>query len=152
MASPETSMGTVILETGKNPLAEEIKLEGINVADVLSGQVIPLLRTRVKVATTQAVAEKERQLRKIEAKYEILRKRLAEEVELRKSSEKTCESLRADIEVTRCAEVDLWDRLEASQVAFNEKSQRIDELTADLEKKNQTHAAEVAVKLKALAV
>ncbi|OAE34876.1 hypothetical protein AXG93_1587s1070 [Marchantia polymorpha subsp. ruderalis] len=36
-------------------------------------------------------------------------------------------------------------------VAFNEESRRVDELIVDLEKKDQTHAAEVATKVKALA-
>lgn len=125
VTSPRTSTETVILETSKDFLVEEIKSEGVNAADVLCGQVIPLLRyldsklgkyagttnvgsyvelvrnrTRVKVSTAHAIAEKERQFRETEAKYEVLWKRLAEEVELRRSSEKTCESLRADIEVT----------------------------------------------------
>ncbi|OAE31784.1 hypothetical protein AXG93_2355s1000 [Marchantia polymorpha subsp. ruderalis] len=176
VSSPQTSMGTVIFETGDNPSAEEIQLEGVNAADVLCGQVIPLLRyldsklgkyarptnvgsyvelvrnkTRVKVAKAHAVVEKQKQLREIEAKYEVLWKRLVEEVELRKSSKKACESLRADIEFIRCATVDLRDRPEAFQVAFNKESRRVDELIANLEKKYQTHAAEVATKVKAWA-
>ncbi|OAE31106.1 hypothetical protein AXG93_576s1000 [Marchantia polymorpha subsp. ruderalis] len=59
-------------------------------------------RTQAKVAIAHAVAEKERQLQEAEAKYEVLRRKLTEEVELRRSSEKTFESLWADIEVIRC--------------------------------------------------
>lgn len=44
VASPRTFTGTVILETREDPSAEEIKLEGINAADVLFGQVVPLLQ------------------------------------------------------------------------------------------------------------
>lgn len=42
-ASPRTSTGTVILETGNDPLAEETESGGINAADVLCEQVIPIL-------------------------------------------------------------------------------------------------------------
>ncbi|OAE23771.1 hypothetical protein AXG93_1032s1000 [Marchantia polymorpha subsp. ruderalis] len=41
-----------------------------------------------------------------------------------------------DIEVIKCATNDLSNTLEVSRVAFNEELRRIDELTADLEKKN----------------
>ncbi|OAE23999.1 hypothetical protein AXG93_4541s1010 [Marchantia polymorpha subsp. ruderalis] len=126
VASPRTSTGTVILETGEDSSAEEIQSEGVNTADVLCGQVIPLLgylnsklgkyvrtinvgsyvelvrnKTRVKMATAHAVVDKE--------------------------------------------------RLEASRVAFNEESRRVDELTADLKKKYQMHAPEMAMEVKALA-
>ncbi|OAE22020.1 hypothetical protein AXG93_4780s1010 [Marchantia polymorpha subsp. ruderalis] len=166
VVSPRTSTRTVILETGEDPLEEEIQSERVNAADVLCGQVVPLLRyldtklemyvgpthvgsyvrlvrnmTRVKVAAAHAV-EKEKQHRETEAKYEVLRKRLAKEVELRKTSEKACESIRV-----RRATVDLRDRLEASRVAFNEKSRKVDELTVDLEKKDQAHATKMVVKL-----
>ncbi|OAE31242.1 hypothetical protein AXG93_2356s1070 [Marchantia polymorpha subsp. ruderalis] len=107
-------------------------------------------RSRTKVATTSAAAAKQRQLQEREAKYEILRKRLAEEVELRSYSEKTCEGLGEDIEITRCATFDLRDRLEASRVEFNMESRRVDELTAASEKKEQAHAAELAAKVKTL--
>ncbi|OAE21536.1 hypothetical protein AXG93_2085s1010 [Marchantia polymorpha subsp. ruderalis] len=46
--------------------------------------------------------------------------------------------------------VDFRDRLEASWIAFIEESRRVDELTADLKKKDQAHAVEVAAKMKAL--
>lgn len=100
ITSPWTSTGTVILETGEDPSVEEIQSEGVNAADMLCGQVIPLLRyldnklvkyagstnvgsyvrlvrnmTRVKVATAHRVVEKERQLQETEAKYEVLRRR-----------------------------------------------------------------------------
>lgn len=174
MASPRTSTKTVILKTCEDTSAEEIQSEVVNAADVLCGQVILLLRyldnklgkyasttnvgsymelvrnrTRVKMAIAQAVATKERQLRETKTKYEALQKRLAEEVKLRRSLEKTCESLRANIEVTRCATINLWNRLEASRVAFNEESRRVDELISDSEKKDRAHAAEVAAKVKA---
>lgn len=55
-----------------------------------------------------------------------------------------------DIEVTRCATIDLQDRLESSRVAFSEESLRVNEPTADLKKKYQAHATEVAAKVKAL--
>ncbi|OAE26658.1 hypothetical protein AXG93_2725s1000 [Marchantia polymorpha subsp. ruderalis] len=42
-ASPRTSTGTIILETGNDPLAEETQSGGINAADVLCEQVIPIL-------------------------------------------------------------------------------------------------------------
>lgn len=147
----------------------------VNAADMMCRQVIPLLRyldnklgkyagttnvgsyvelvrnrIRVKVATSHTIAEKKSQLQGPKTKYDILWRRLAKEIELRRSLKKTCESLRADIEVTRCATVKLRHRLEASWIAFNEESRIVDELNADLEKKYQTHATEVAVKVKAL--
>ncbi|OAE19145.1 hypothetical protein AXG93_3828s1010 [Marchantia polymorpha subsp. ruderalis] len=42
-ASPRTLTGTVILETGDDSLAENTKSGGINAADVLCKQVLPLL-------------------------------------------------------------------------------------------------------------
>lgn len=87
VASPRTFTREVILETSKNPLAEEIQSGRFNVVDVLCGQAISLLRyvnnkrekyagttnnksyvelvrnsTRAKVAATSAAAAKERQL------------------------------------------------------------------------------------------
>lgn len=41
--SPRTSAGTVILETGKDPTAEEAQSQVFSAADVLCGQVLPLL-------------------------------------------------------------------------------------------------------------
>lgn len=105
-------------------------------------------RMRVKAATAPAVVEKKKQLWETEVKYEVLRKRLSEEVELEKFSEKGCESLRADIKFIRCATVNLRDRLEAYRVALNEESRRVDELITDLEKKDQTHAAKGGIKSK----
>lgn len=51
------------------------------------GSCVELMRsmTRVKVATAHIVEENDRQLREIETKYKVLRRRLAGEVELRKS-------------------------------------------------------------------
>lgn len=163
------------MDTGENPSAEEIQSKVVNDVDVLCVQVIPLPRyldsklgkyagtinvgtyvelvrnrTRVKVATAHAVAEKKRRLQEEETKYNVLWRRLAEEVELQRSSENTCESLRIDIEFIRCATIDLRNRLETSQVAFNEESQRVDEHTADSEKKYHAHASEAAAKVKAL--
>ncbi|OAE22807.1 hypothetical protein AXG93_496s1020 [Marchantia polymorpha subsp. ruderalis] len=151
--------GTVTLETGEDPLAEDIQSEGINAADLLCGKVMPLLRyldiklgkyggpsnvesyvelvrnmTRMKVAAARAIVKKDKQLQDSEEKDEVLWKRLAEEKELRKSSEKAYESLRTDIEITRRVKVNLRNRLEASRVAFNEDSLRMDELNADMEK------------------
>lgn len=62
--------------------------------------------------------EKEKQLRESESECAELHKSLAIEKDLYRSSEKVCESLRSDIETTRKAKVDLWDRLKASRVAF----------------------------------
>ncbi|OAE34597.1 hypothetical protein AXG93_167s1080 [Marchantia polymorpha subsp. ruderalis] len=45
----------------------------------------------------------------------------------------------------------LQNRLEAFRVAFNDESRPVDELTADLMKRDQTHAAELAAKAKELA-
>lgn len=160
MVSPLTPTGTVILETDEDSLAEEIQSQVFNAADVLCGQVIPLLRyldnehgkyagttnngsyvelvrnrTQAKVAATSATTAQEQNLDEVDAKYEVLRKRLAEEVELGRFLEKTCESFREDIEFARCATVDLQSRLEASRTAFNAESRRVDELTAASEKK-----------------
>lgn len=46
---------------------------------------------------------------------------------------------------------ELWHRLKTSKMAFNEESRRVDELTADLAKKDQTHATKLAAKAKELA-
>ncbi|OAE27677.1 hypothetical protein AXG93_3137s1170 [Marchantia polymorpha subsp. ruderalis] len=91
VASPRTSTGTVILKTGEDSLAEEIQSKGVNVADVLCGQVIRLLRY-LNRKETRGVS-----------------------------------------------------------IAFNDKSQRVDELTADSRKKDQAYATQVAAKVKALA-
>ncbi|OAE28922.1 hypothetical protein AXG93_1981s1000 [Marchantia polymorpha subsp. ruderalis] len=146
--SPQTSTGTVILETSEDPLAEEIQSQGLNAADVLCGQVIPLLRyfdsklekyagtttrsyvelvrnkTRAKMAATSAEPTKERQLQETEAKYKVLWKRLVEEVELRRYSEKTSEDLCEYIEVTMCATANLRDTLEASRVELEAQPPR----------------------------
>lgn len=60
-------------------------------------------------------------------------------------------SLQVDIENAWKATVDFWDILEASRVAFNEKSKCVEELTADLAKCDHLHAAELAAKAKELA-
>lgn len=91
------------------------------------------------------------QLWEFESECAALHRRLVEETELRRSSEKACESLRGDIETTRRATVNLQDRLEASRVAFNEESLCGHELTADLAKRDRTHAAELIAKAKELA-
>ncbi|OAE33889.1 hypothetical protein AXG93_3037s1120 [Marchantia polymorpha subsp. ruderalis] len=104
-------------------------------------------RTQAKVAATSVAAAKERQTQETEAKYEVLRKRLVEEVEKWRYSEKTCEGFREDIENVKCVTVDLR-RLEASRIAYNAKSRRFDELTVASEKKEHEHAAELAEKMK----
>ncbi|OAE22851.1 hypothetical protein AXG93_4703s1010 [Marchantia polymorpha subsp. ruderalis] len=85
------------------------------------------------------------------AKYNVLQKRLAEEVEKRRYSEETCEDLWEDTENAKCAIVDLRNKLEASRTAYNAKLQRVDELRVALEKKEQKHAAELGAKMKDLA-
>lgn len=70
---------------------------------------------------------------------------------MRRTSDESCEGLCKDIEVTRCAIVDLRDMLEAFSVAFNAESRRVDELTAASEKKEHAHAAKLAASMKALA-
>lgn len=173
---------------------EETKLGGINAADVLCEQVVPLLRyldgklekyarpsnvvsyvelvrnrmrAKVAAATVKAervesltveratakasVKENEKRLQESEMKCVAVQRRLAEEIELQKSSEKACESLWTDIETIRRATVDLRDKLEASRVTFDEESHQVNELTADLVKKNQAHTVELAAKAKELA-
>ncbi|OAE21222.1 hypothetical protein AXG93_3833s1000 [Marchantia polymorpha subsp. ruderalis] len=73
---------------------------------------------------------------------------LIEKKDLCASSERNCTSLRVDIEKARKATIDLRDRLEASRIAFNEESRRVDELTADLKKRDHLHAAELVAKKK----
>ncbi|OAE22906.1 hypothetical protein AXG93_557s1050 [Marchantia polymorpha subsp. ruderalis] len=108
-------------------------------------------RTRAKVAATFAVAAKERQIQEKEAKYEVLQKRLAEEVKKQRYWEKTCEGLREDIENAKYATVDLRNRLEASRTVYNAESQRIDKLTTASKKEELEHAIELAAKMKDLA-
>lgn len=125
---PWTSTRIVILEPGEDSSAEETQSQVLNAVDVLCGQVLPLLqyldrksgkyagtttnrsyvelvcnRMRAKMATTSAASAKERQTQEIEAKYEVLWKRLAEEVEKRRYLEKTCEGFCEDIENAKCA-------------------------------------------------
>ncbi|OAE26257.1 hypothetical protein AXG93_3667s1000 [Marchantia polymorpha subsp. ruderalis] len=73
-----------------------------------------------------------------------LQKSSAEEKELWKSSEKACETLQGDIETTRRATIDLRDRLEASRVAFNDESRRLDKLTADQEKRDSLNCTQLS--------
>ncbi|OAE28348.1 hypothetical protein AXG93_2490s1390 [Marchantia polymorpha subsp. ruderalis] len=75
---------------------------------------------------------------------------VAERLDLRALSERDCESLWFDIENARKTTIDLRDRLESSRVVFNEESRCIDELTADLAKRNHLHGAELAAKAKEL--
>ncbi|OAE18895.1 hypothetical protein AXG93_2795s1030 [Marchantia polymorpha subsp. ruderalis] len=77
--------------------------------------------------------------------------REAEEKELWKLAEKACESLWGDIETTRRGTVDLWDRFEASRMAFKEESRRIDDLTTDLVMRDHLHVVELAAKANELA-
>ncbi|OAE29012.1 hypothetical protein AXG93_3036s1410 [Marchantia polymorpha subsp. ruderalis] len=108
-----------------------------NAGTTNNGSYVELVRnrTQAKTTATSAAATKERQLQETESKYEVLRKRLAEEVELRRYSEKTCAGLREDIEVVRCATVDFRERLEVSLTAFNAELRIVDELTVALERK-----------------
>ncbi|OAE24378.1 hypothetical protein AXG93_4343s1470 [Marchantia polymorpha subsp. ruderalis] len=144
---------TVSSDTEEDPVAlqkiAEEEVEGIaGKATAQQPMTSPRTSTeRVILETGEDPSAKEIQSERINVGNVLL----AEEVELRKSLKKTCESLRADIDVTRCATVDLQYRLEASRVAFNEESRRLDELTADLERKDQAHATEMAAKVKALA-
>ncbi|OAE29439.1 hypothetical protein AXG93_4548s1160 [Marchantia polymorpha subsp. ruderalis] len=103
------------------------------------------------VAAKASLEVKEKQLQESESKCVAFQRRLAEETKLRKSSEKACESLQTNVEITRRAIVDLWDEHEASRVAFNEEAHRVDELMADLAKRDQTHAMDLAAKAKELA-
>ncbi|OAE26261.1 hypothetical protein AXG93_3667s1050 [Marchantia polymorpha subsp. ruderalis] len=119
VASELTSMGTIILEIIEDPSMEEIQSGGINAADVMCGQVMPLLRY-------------------LDSKLEkyVGSTTVGSYMKL------------ANIETTRRAAVDLWNRLEASRMTFNVKSRRVDELTADLAKKDYAHATELATKTK----
>lgn len=79
---------------------------------------------------------------------EVLRLNLAKKTDLCALTERDCTSLRVDIENAQKATVDLWDRLESSKVAFNEETRCVDELTTDLAKRDQLHAAELVAKEK----
>ncbi|OAE32875.1 hypothetical protein AXG93_3052s1050 [Marchantia polymorpha subsp. ruderalis] len=78
----------------------------------------------------------------------VLRLNLAKKTDLCALTERDCTSLRVDIENAQKATVDLWDRLESSKVAFNEETRCVDELTTDLAKRDQLHAAELVAKEK----
>ncbi|OAE31002.1 hypothetical protein AXG93_1502s1020 [Marchantia polymorpha subsp. ruderalis] len=175
MASPQTSSATVILEKGEDPSAEESQSQAPSAANMLCVQVLPLLqyldrkrekyaeasttesyveiirnRKRIKVAAAAEVAAKERKSHPTEARYQTLQKRLAEEVEKQRYSEKVYEGLREDVERTKCATVDLLKRLEACRTAYDAESLRVDELTATAEKE-QEYETELGVKAKKLA-
>ncbi|OAE26165.1 hypothetical protein AXG93_3841s1020 [Marchantia polymorpha subsp. ruderalis] len=106
--------------------------------------------TRIKVAVASAVAVKERQNQSTETRYQVLQKRLAEEIEKRRYSEKAYEGLCEDVERTKYVTVNLLSRLEACQTAFNAESLRVDELTAAAEKE-QEYDTELAARAKKLA-
>ncbi|OAE21683.1 hypothetical protein AXG93_4170s1240 [Marchantia polymorpha subsp. ruderalis] len=82
-------------------------------------------RTRTKVIAASVDAVKERQNQSTEAEYQVLRKRLAKEVEKQ--------------------------RLEACWTAYNVESLRLDELTAASQKKEQEYETKLAIKAKKLA-
>lgn len=108
-------------------------------------------RMRIKVTEASAVAVKERQNQSTEAKYRVLQKRLAEEVEKRRYSEKACESLPEDVENAKCVTVDLLSRLEACRTVYNTESLRVDKMTAASVKKEQEYETKLAAKAKKLA-
>ncbi|OAE22462.1 hypothetical protein AXG93_3348s1200 [Marchantia polymorpha subsp. ruderalis] len=120
------------------PLVQYLdRKRGKYIGTTTNGSYVELVRNRIRatVAATSAATAKERQTQEIEVKYEVLRKRLAEEVEKRRYSEKTCQVLREDIENAKCATVDLRNRLEASRTAYKAESQRVDERMVASEKK-----------------
>lgn len=152
------------METGEEPSAEDAQAPGLEAADVLCGQVLPLLqyldqkrekyadartnesyvdivrsRTRTKVAVAVQVAAKERKSQPTEVRYHALQKRLAEEVEKRRQSEQVYESLREDVERVKCASVELLKRLEACRTAYDAKSLKVDELSVVALKKEQEY-------------
>lgn len=126
-------------------------------------------RTRTKVAASVEVVErvvsltfecatmkttlqeKEKQLWESESECAELHKSLTAKKNLWASSECDCEPLRIDIEIARKAIVNLWDRLNASRMTFNEESRRVDELIADLAKRDHLHTTALAAKTKELA-
>ncbi|OAE28145.1 hypothetical protein AXG93_638s1340 [Marchantia polymorpha subsp. ruderalis] len=112
---------------------------------------IALKRTRTDVATASAVVVKERKNQSTKAKYQVLQKSLAEEVEKWRYSEKACEGLREDVERAKCVTMNLLSRLESCLTAYNVESLRMDELTATAEKKEQEYEIELAAKAKKLA-
>ncbi|OAE26166.1 hypothetical protein AXG93_3841s1030 [Marchantia polymorpha subsp. ruderalis] len=82
---------------------------------------------------------------------QVLQKRLAEEVEKPRYSEKAYEGLREEVERAKCVTVNLLSRLEACRPAYNAESLRVDELTAAEEKKEQEYDTELAARAKKLA-
>lgn len=137
----------------------------------IAGYYIELVRSRIrtKVTASAAVAkrevslnsecatvkatllEREKRLQQTELECAKLQKSLAAEKDLCAKSELECTSLCVDIDNAWTVTVDLWDRLEASRVTFNEKSRRVDELITDMATRNQLHAVELAAKAKKLA-
>lgn len=108
-------------------------------------------RTRTKVAAAAEVAVKERKSQSTEARYQVLQKKLSEEVEKRRYSEKVCEDLRENVERAKCVTVDLLKGLEACRTAYDPESLRVDELTATAKKKEQEYDTEFAKRSKKLA-
>ncbi|OAE18854.1 hypothetical protein AXG93_1647s1030 [Marchantia polymorpha subsp. ruderalis] len=116
------STWTVILENREDPSAGETQSGGINVVKMICEQVVPLLRYL------------DGKLGKYGGPFDV-----ESYVEL------------TDVETIRRAIVDLRHRLKASRVAFNAKSHRVVELTADMAKRHRAHAAKLAAKAKELA-
>lgn len=82
------------------PLLQYLNLKrGKYARTIINGSYAELVRnrTRAKVAATSAAVAKERQNQATKTKYEVLRKRLAKEVEKRRYLKKTCEGLWEDI-------------------------------------------------------
>ncbi|OAE24749.1 hypothetical protein AXG93_1800s1000 [Marchantia polymorpha subsp. ruderalis] len=154
VASPQTSTGTIILEIGEDPLAEEIQSKGINAVDMLCGQVVTLLRN------LDSKLDKYARSSNVGSYVELVCNRTRVKVAAANSIVEKVESLTAERATTktllRRRRSNSWSqrritRQEVSRVAFNEESCRVNELTADLAKRNQAHAAELAAKVKALA-
>ncbi|OAE31834.1 hypothetical protein AXG93_685s1020 [Marchantia polymorpha subsp. ruderalis] len=104
----------------------------------------------VQVNQVTVSPERERKSLPTETRYQALQKRLAEEVEKQRQSEKVCEDLREDVERAKCASVDLLSRLEACRTTYDAESLKVDDLSASAEKKEQDNQIELAVRAKKL--
>ncbi|OAE29114.1 hypothetical protein AXG93_3241s1110 [Marchantia polymorpha subsp. ruderalis] len=175
VVSPLTSTDTVILETSEEPSVDETESLVLGAADLLSVQVLSLLkylyrkrekyaesrtnesyvemvrnRKRIKVAVAAQVAAKERRSQPTEMKYQALEKRLTEEVEKRRKAEQVSEGLREDVKRAKCTSVDLLKRLEACRTAYYAESLKVDELSAAAKEKEQEYQTELSMRAKNL--